>query len=118
ILYFEQQLPGGRRWDRGFLQAEVGQLRPALGAGGEDDLAGSHVDISRRGFPHTGCFDVVVSIRSFRRRERSAHRLVIVDDVNNRGGLDHAGNYGFSRDAPKYTAVYRGSLELRTSCWC
>jgi hypothetical protein len=50
VMSFEQQLTGSRRRDRSFLQAEVGQLRPALGAGGEDDLAGSHVDISRKGF--------------------------------------------------------------------
>jgi hypothetical protein len=36
-------------------------LRPALGAGGENDLAGSHVDISRKWFPHTGCFDALLS---------------------------------------------------------
>jgi hypothetical protein len=67
-LNFEQELPGGRRRDRGFLQAEVGRLRPPLGAGGEDDLAGSHVDISRKGFPPTGCFGAVVLIGSLRRR--------------------------------------------------
>src|ERR1700730_12990254 len=46
-----------------------------------------------------------------------AHRLVIVDDVNNRCLAD-AGNYGFSRDPRMYTAaVHRGSAQLRTSCW-
>jgi hypothetical protein len=78
VLSFEQQLTGSRRRDRGFLQAEVGQLRPPLGAGGEDDLAGSHVDISRKGFPRTGCFGAVVSIGSFRRRLPVAAKIASV----------------------------------------
>jgi len=45
----QQNLPGTRRRDRGFLKSEVGQLGLPARSGSQDDLAGScigHVDIS------------------------------------------------------------------------
>ena len=89
VLSFEQQLTGSRRRDRGFLQAEVGQLRPPLGAGGEDDLAGSHIDISRKGFLYTGCFRATLaSSRLFIEVLRSLeHRVGVSRGL--RDWLDH-----------------------------
>ena len=47
MLHAEQDLPGARAGDRGFLEAEVGCPRLPVRSGGKDDLAGPgcrHVD--------------------------------------------------------------------------